>query len=766
MKKNCLLFFFTFTVSIAVFSQTVISIIPQPVKIEMKSGEFRFGPETKIMYMDESLMQLAQYARQQWKFWSGWDGEIQQIKHEKLEGNFVLQIIQPAEKELSTEGYGIEITSQNVFLRSNTQAGLIYAIQTLNQLMSANPSQVLPACIIIDYPRFRYRGLHLDVARHFMPADFIYRLLDEMAFHKMNVFHWHLVDDQGWRLEIEKYPKLTSIGAWRPDMEDLDWNARPLQCQPTQEMYGGFYTQDEVRKIVKYAADRNITIIPEIEMPAHVMSALAAYPQFSCSGKNLGVPSGSVWPITHIYCAGNDSTFIFLRDVLTEVMEMFPSIYIHIGGDEADKSEWNKCPKCQQRMQTENLKNVDELQSYFVQCIEKFLNANGRIMIGWDEILEGGLAPNVVVMSWRGEEGGIAAARLKHNAIMTPASHCYFDYYQGDPAVEPLSIGGYIPLKRVYSYEPVPQELSLEESHYILGAQANTWTEYIRTPQHAEYMIFPRLAALAEVVWSPNNLRNWEDFSRRLENQFKCYDKLGIYYARSAFQARIISQPDSVRRCVEISIETEAPYGEIHYTTNGKDPTDSSPVYTGPFALCESATVKAGVFHGGKCMGAIIAKKFSLHKAFGVKMTFQIPSASRYNGNLGDGVWGSTNYRDGNWKGFLGDDAIIIIDLGKPTKIRSIKVDALQASGSWIFFPEKAICELSKDGKEWKSVGEKMNEHSWQEPVPAIQLFGFENLRENVRFVRLKMKNRGTCPLGHAGEGQPAWIFISEVEIL
>ncbi|MEK9137784.1 MAG: family 20 glycosylhydrolase, partial [Bacteroidota bacterium] len=335
----------------------------------------------------------------------------------------------------------------------------------------------IPCVAIRDWPRFEWRGMHLDVSRHFLPKKFIKTYIDMLAMHKMNVFHWHLTDDQGWRLEIKKYPKLIEVTAWRVDREDQHWNHRDPPREGEKATYGGYYTQDEIREIVKYADERNITVVPEIEMPAHTTALLAAYPQYSCTGGPFDVPPGGVWPITDIFCAGNDSTFYFLQDVLTEVMDLFPGKYIHIGGDEADKKEWKACAKCQARIKQEELKDEAELQSYFVKRIEKFIVSKGRRLIGWDEILEGGLAPEATVMSWRGTEGGIAATRQGHDAVMTPGSHCYFDHYQGKQEFEPLAIGGYTPLSKVYSYEPIPDSLTPEEAKHILGAQGNVWTE-------------------------------------------------------------------------------------------------------------------------------------------------------------------------------------------------------------------------------------------------------------------------------------------------
>ena len=376
----------------------------------------------------------------------------------------------------------------------------------------------------------------LDVSRHFFPKEDVIQMIDFLAIHKINTLHLHLLDDQGWRIEIKKYPKLTAIGGWRVDREDKPWNSRPKQEAGEKATNGGFYTQEDVKEMVAYAQKRYINIVPEIEMPAHVTAALAAYPQYSCTGGPFTVLPGGVWPVTDIYCAGNDSTFLFLQDVLSEVIDLFPSKYIHIGGDEATKTEWDKCPKCQKRIKTEGLKNSGELQSYFIKRIEKFINSKDRVLLGWDEILEGGLPPKATVMSWRGTQGGIDAAKQGHDVVMTPGQPCYFDHYQGAKEEEPLAIGGFNPLNKVYEFDPIPKELDAEAAKHILGAQANLWTEYVPTFKHAQYMTFPRIAAMAEALWSSKEVKNWDDFNRRIQTFTKRYNQMGINYAKSAFK--------------------------------------------------------------------------------------------------------------------------------------------------------------------------------------------------------------------------------------
>lgn len=429
-------------------------------------------------------------------------------------------------KGLSEGAYTLQIDAKELVLEASNSSGFYYGKRTLEQLISHYGGRI-PAMTISDAPRFAWRGMHLDVSRHFFSVEEVKRYLDLLALYKMNVFHWHLTDDQGWRIEIKKYPQLTAIGGFRAQTVV----GKAGSGQYDGQRYGGFYTQAQIKEVVAYAAERHITVVPEIEMPGHSLAALSAYPQFACAAGPFAAATD--WGVFNdVYCAGKDETFGFLTDILDEVMALFPGQYIHIGGDECPKTRWNACGACQKRMQTEGLKDAHELQSYFIQRIEKHVNAKGRKIIGWDEILEGGLAPNAAVMSWRGTEGGIAAAKAQHIAVMSPGSPCYFDHYQTkDQAGEPLAICCFNPLEAVYAYEPVPAGLSEAESQYILGAQGNVWTEYMPNFNQVTYMALPRMAALAEVLWSPAASRNLPDFQRRLRLHLPELDKLGYKYA-------------------------------------------------------------------------------------------------------------------------------------------------------------------------------------------------------------------------------------------
>ncbi len=744
-------------------------LVPLPVSIVKNEGVFVFTGSTELWY-GEGLSELAGEAAEELAGLLGYSPAVKPAGTGVPRRAVVLQLNRPTNGETGIEGYDLHITAEALFLNANTETGLFYGLRTLCQMLEGSGGGTLPACTITDYPRFSYRGMHLDVARHFMPVEFLYKVIDFLAMHKMNVFHWHLVDDQGWRLEIRKYPALTEVGAWRVDRETLHWNSRPAIRPGENATYGGFYTQEEVKALVNYARERHVTIIPEIEMPAHVMSALAAYPELSCTGVNQGVPAGGVWPITHIYCAGKEETFAFVEEVLTETMALFPSTFIHVGGDEADKTEWKRCPLCQKRIREEGLKDEHELQSYFIKRIGKFLSAYGRKMIGWDEILEGGVAPGAAVMSWRGEEGGIAAARMGHPVVMTPSSHCYFDYYQGDPSLEPPSIGGLITLKKVYSFEPVPAVLTEEEGRRVLGAQANLWTEYIPDPEHAEYMLFPRLAALAEVVWTPAESRRWEDFSQRMETQYQRYDRAGIRFARSAFQVNARPRLLPETKTLEVSFTTEASNPEIRYTLDGSDPVATSPIYTVPIAISRSVVAKAAVFQAGKPVTAPLSRHFTFHKAVACPVTMKFPNSQRYNGSgeytLVDGIHGSSNFNDGHWKGFYKDDLVATLDLGLPVTINTVSSDAIQDIGSWIFMPREVLVEVSADGEHFRSLGTVGHQIPVTSAEKSTFRFEVKKKAKNVRYVRVTARNLGICPAGHAGAGQGAHLFVSEICVL
>lgn len=508
------------------------SVIPQPVQMVVGRGGFDLDADTRIVLSNPTNLEVQQLT-ESWarpiRATSGFNLLLVDTPDDAPSNMITLRLSQDAPHPV--EGYRLNVTSDAVTVEAKTPAGLFYGLQTLTQLLFGDHTSgwSVPVVQIVDAPRFAYRGMHLDVGRHFFPVAFVKKYIDLLAMYKMNKFHWHLTEDQGWRIEIKKYPKLTEIGAYRQETvmgKNFERFDRPYVGDG--KPHGGFYTQDEVREVVAYARARYIDVIPEIEMPGHATAALAAYPEFACTDGPFDVPT--TWGIFEDVFCPKEETFQFLEDVLTEVIALFPSQYIHIGGDEVPKVRWQESEVAQEVISREGLANEDELQSYFIKRIESFLQAQGRRLIGWDEILEGGLAPDATVMSWRGMEGGIEAARQGHDVIMTPTSHCYFDYYQADPEQEPLAIRGLTPLEKVYSFEPVPEMLSAEDAEHILGAQGNVWTEYMATTDYVEYMVFPRMLALSEVVWSPPDLRNWEGFVQRLPDHLRHLDALGVNY--------------------------------------------------------------------------------------------------------------------------------------------------------------------------------------------------------------------------------------------
>lgn len=656
--------------------------------------------------------------------------------------------VDPNATDIPDEGYQLEIDEAGVRLTAKTETGLFYGKQTLLQLLTPNG---LPYVKINDQPRFPYRGLHLDVSRHFFDKEEVKKLMNVMSYYKLNTLHLHLTDAGGWRLQIDKYPKLTQEGAFRTQSDWREWwdNGKDRQYlkEGTEGAYGGYYTKDDIRDMLAYAAEKHITIIPEIEFPAHSDEVFVAYPELCCAGKSH--TSGD-------FCIGNPKTFEFMENVLTEVIELFPSEYIHIGGDEAGKNTWKTCPKCQALMKKEKLANVDELQSYMIRKAEEFLNSKGRRLIGWDEILEGGLAPEATVMSWRGEAAGFKSARMGHDVIMTPGSYMYFDFYQADPRYQPVAIGGYTPIRKVYNYNPIPQDsLTAEEAKHFLGVQANTWTEYIPTPEHLEYMMFPRALAVAEIGWTPQEKRDWQDFKPRVNAHIPVLQQMGLNPFPLSNELEFDMVVDTIQKEIRVTMDAEKYPAEIHYTTDGSTPTASSPIYQEPIVVKDSAKIVAGIFVNGQLQDRVSEQRVDYHKGIGKSIRF---NSRLYPGYMAGGMnaiingyRGGLTYLDQRWQGYT-DNLDCVIDLGEVMDLHQVSSKWMQLTGPGVYQPEKVEVLTSEDGKNFTSQGVIPTTIPQDKSDLTFQEYTFQG-NWKARYVQLKAQN----PKG--------FIFVDEIVI-
>lgn len=656
--------------------------------------------------------------------------------------------VDPNATDIPDEGYQLEIDEAGVRLTAKTETGLFYGKQTLLQLLTPNG---LPYVKINDHPRFPYRGLHLDVSRHFFDKEEVKKLMNVMSYYKLNTLHLHLTDAGGWRLQIDKYPKLTQEGAFRTQSDWREWwdNGKDRQYlkEGTEGAYGGYYTKDDIRDMLAYAAEKHITIIPEIEFPAHSDEVFVAYPELCCAGKSH--TSGD-------FCIGNPKTFEFMENVLTEVIELFPSEYIHIGGDEAGKNTWKTCPKCQALMKKEKLANVDELQSYMIRKAEEFLNSKGRRLIGWDEILEGGLAPEATVMSWRGEAAGFKSARMGHDVIMTPGSYMYFDFYQADPRHQPVAIGGYTPIRKVYSYNPIPQDsLTAKEAKHFLGVQANTWTEYIPTPEHLEYMMFPRALAVAEIGWTPQEKRDWQDFKPRVNAHIPVLQRMGLNPFPLSNELEFDMVVDTIQKEIRVTMDAEKYPAEIHYTTDGSTPTASSPIYQEPIVVKDSAKIVAGIFVNGQLQDRVSEQRVDYHKGIGKSIRF---NSRLYPGYMAGGInaiingyRGGLTYLDQRWQGYT-DNLDCVIDLGEVMDLHQVSSKWMQLTGPGVYQPEKVEVLTSEDGKNFTSQGVIPTTIPQDKSDLTFQEYTFQG-NWKARYVQLKAQN----PKG--------FIFVDEIVI-
>jgi hexosaminidase len=750
-------------VSGALPAQELPALIPKPSKMTAGKGAFTFSSSTAIVVEHGAARAeaLAALAAEGVKSATGILPAVRSSKHLSAERDAVVLKKSPRLANLGPEGYAMTVGDSVIRIEAPAEAGLWYGLQTLLQLLPPGGAERIriPGLAIEDKPRFAWRGMHLDVCRHFFPASFVKKYIDYLAMYKMNTFHWHLTDDQGWRIEIKKYPKLTEVAAWRSGTMVGPYSAQRYDSV----RYGGFYTQDEIREIVAYAQARHVTVVPEIEMPGHALAALAAYPELSCTGGPFEVAKG--WGVFEDVFCPKETTFAFLQNVLAEVCGLFPGKYIHIGGDECPKERWKTCASCRALMKRLRLKDEHQLQSYFIRRIEKFVNRQGKRIIGWDEILEGGLAPNAAVMSWRGIDGGIAAARKNHYVVMTPGSHCYFDYYQGNPDFEPLAIGGYTTVEKVYSYDPIPAKLPRSKAKYILGAQGNLWTEYIASEKHVEYMAMPRMAALAEVLWSPNKGRAYAEFQDRLLRHFPLLDAKGVNYSRSIYQIKATVDP--IPGANGVALTLSSPFGDagIRYTTDGSSPSASSARYAGPIPVTASTRVRFCYVKGDDILGPVAELPFLISKSTGKPVRLKTPPHENYTGDgpstLVNGIRGNPVRHGLHWIGFWGPDLEAVIDLERPTQFTKVSMNFFDGEGSWIYLPKHLEVLVSENGESYASVKRLSADEIRRQGGAIILDVG----AQSARYVKVIAENAGKIPPGKQGAGSAAWLFIDEIMI-
>ena len=669
---------------------------------------------------------------------------------------------------LEKDSYKIIVNENNINIISSETSSAFFAVQTLRKSLpfdAKGENIAMPAAEIYDHPRFGHRGMMLDVSRHIFDLDSIKEFIDVMALHNMNKFHIHLTDDQGWRIEIKKYPELTQIGAWR--------SGTKIGKSETYDTirHGGFYTQEELRDLVQYAADRHIDIIPEIDLPGHQLAALATYPELGCTGGPYEV--WRQWGVSDdVICAGNEDAMRFLEDVLTEVMDIFPSEYIHIGGDECPKVRWEQCPKCQAKIKELGFKDDDHfkaeayLQSYVMTRMEKFVENHGRKVIGWDEILEGGLGPNVTVMSWRSIDGGKEGAKQHHDVIMTPCSHLYFDYYQTDNTDdEPLAIGGYIPVSRVYEFEPIPSDLTEEEAKHILGPQANLWVEYIKNMSTVFYRILPRMDALTEVQWVSPEQKDYDSFRKRAYKMVELYDTKGWNYAKHIFDIDVEIVPNVEAKCIDVTM-SKFGEGDILYTLDGTDPLTNGTKYTEALKLTENAKLRA-IVKRTRSVGKEFKTDIELSKSSMKPISLKNEPHENYRfdgaNTLIDGLSGGNNYKTGRWIAFFGENLDATIDLIEEQEISNLQFNCNLTKGDWIFNAKSVKILASNDGNTFEEI------HYQEFPIETVREDGFISYsvdfeKASARFVNVVIEPH-MCPEGHSGYGYPAWIFVDEIKI-
>ena len=730
MKKITAIFL-CLSVQLTIYAQSstgLNNIIPKPLSVTETTGVFTFYNNTSIKSSASFLNAKKLLASQ-----------LQNYAFSTAKLNTEIAFVQASEKEkMAKEGYKIAITPHAITITAKNIQGALLATHTLVQIqLLQNNAQQIPCGVIIDSPRFEYRGMHLDVSRNFYPISFIKKYIDLMALYKYNTFHWHLTDGPGWRLKINSYPKLTSIGAFRTHNDWKSWwnSERTYLSEGDPNAYGGYYTQEQAKDIVAYAGARGITVIPEIEMPGHSNEVFVAYPELSCSGKPY---------VNDVFCVGNEASFEFIEKVLTEVMAIFPSKYIHIGGDEAGKEDWKKCPKCQQRMKNESLKNEEELQSYLVKRVEKFLNQHNRDLLGWDEILEGGLTPKATVMSWRGEKGGIQAAMENHDVIMTPGGETYFDAYQNIPSTQPEAIGGYLPMKRVYNYEPIPSVLPKEKQKFIKGTQAQLWSEYVPISNHVEYMTYPRAIALSEVAWTPKENKNFDGFLQRLQSHYLLLQKLNVNYYHPSTLVEVFSTPDLALQKNKINFTSEIYNANIRYTLDGSTPTIHSLKFEQPIFVGGEATIKAAVVTSDEVVHEATTYYANYHKAIGKKVKYNTHWDNSYpaqtESTLTNGIIGSITYSDKQWLGYT-TNFDIVVDMDSITSLNKIGLRFMQYIGAGVYMPKWINYSFSNDGINFTTPIKVENDVPENDKKLSFKTFEIKLNNTSARYIRVQADN-------------------------
>ncbi|MDB2385018.1 family 20 glycosylhydrolase [Polaribacter sp.] len=750
-----------------------ISLIPKPVNLVEGDGFFEFNSSTAFVVKTASQEKIASLFATEFKQIADWQPEVS-VKSKDASVQFITK------NDIAKEGYELEVTKEVIKISASSDAGFFYGLQTLKQLFPPSffGKEVIkdvvfqiPTVSIKDKPNLKWRGYMLDVSRHFFDKEQIKEVLDFMSAIKLNRFHWHLSDDQGWRIEIKKYPKLTEVGAWRVDYNITDeaksnWWGRPVQKEGEKATYGGFYTQEDIKEIVAYAKERQIEIIPEIDMPGHSMATIASYPEISCAPGPFTVATGGVM-LHNTLCPGKEATFEFVDGVIKELATLFPYKYIHLGGDECNKTDWENDADCQLRIQQEGLKDEEELQGYFSKRVEKIASKYGKQMIGWDEVLEGGIAPNTAVMSWRGEKGGIAAAREGHDVVMSPFKYCYLDLKQGDDDFEPNL--GYRQnfLENTYNYKVISDSLTTDEAQYVLGVQANLWTESISDFGKLTYMTFPRLYAVAENGWIKEEDKNWDSFTKRLLTQFQRLDAQGIRYATSAYNV-VIQHKGTKEKAIKISLETQIEDLAIYYTLDGSTPTLRSLKYSEPILLEETTTVKATSFLGKEQTGNIATKTFPIHKGFGAKVAYHSPKELKKRAKKRDALvdltYGKLSRWDSPWKKIKGDLDVDLI-FPKPIEASSVLLTTLSFTNGGVYIPKNIEIYGSENGKDFVKLGEKnLDEQSLEQGrYKHDVMISFTPTR--LKILKVKAKRVDPIPAGHHLAGKEATIQIDEIVV-